>query len=76
MLRNDGSTSFEHAPEGTGLRYGPATFDGPARNLFSPAFTVTASGTDPSGESVATGLAAGSGVLYDEADSGTDPDAF
>ena len=75
VLRNDGSTSFEASPDGTGmgLRYGKRTFEnGDILNIFSDTFRLVP-GDDGT---PAARISADSGILYDEADSGTDPDAF
>lgn len=77
LVRNDGSTHFEEFPGAGSLRYGKADFDAlHVANLFSRSFAVTATGTDRAGDPIATELSTASGVLYDEADTGTDPNAF
>ena len=73
VVRNNGSTEFLDAPEAVDLHYGESTFrvDAPLiDNLFSNTFKLEADGDD------GTRITPTSGVLYDEADSGTDPDAF
>ena len=70
VARNDGSTSFEAVPGGKaiGLRYGKRVFTGgDTQNFFSATFGFVAGGFE---------LLPASGILYDEADSGTDPDLF
>ncbi len=69
LIRNDGSTSFESNPGGPamGLKYGKRIYEaGVTDNLFSNTFGLNA----------ADEITSDSGVLYDEADTGTDPAAF
>ena len=70
IARNDGSTSFEVSPALTDLSYGSLGVKVEALsidNLFSSTFALEAN---------ATRVTARSGLLYDEADPGTDPNAF
>ena len=75
VCRNDGSTSFEASPGAPdwNLRYGDRRFAGGViANLISATFALLPGEAPGDPERIASH----SGVLYDEADSGTDPNAF
>ena len=73
VVRNDGSVGYVESAAATSLSFGDSgsRVEAPViDNLFSDTFRLEA---DAAG---GTRVSADSGLLYDEADSGTDPDAF